>query len=69
MERIGDAIRAERNRRRIPQKAMAAALGRSPSWLCAIERGQRIPAPRTLSRIAVLLAITPEDLVRAGNGK
>lgn len=67
--RIGDAVRALRERRGLQQNELSAASGLTPSQICAVEKGRRPPSLRTLRRLCAALGATLDDLLRAATGR
>ena len=67
--RIGDAVRALRERRGMQQNELSAASGLTPSQICAVEKGRRPPSLRTLRRLCAALGATVDDLLRAATGR
>lgn len=64
-ERIGDAVRAYRDRRGLTQDDLADAIGRSTSSVARLEQGKTIkPRRRELAAIAQVLGVTVADLER-----
>ncbi len=65
---IGDKIRDHRKRRGLTQAELARLTGFSPAFICNIEKGKyKLKSSDTLSRIAKVLKIRPEELyVAAG---
>ena len=67
--RIGDAVRALRERRGMQQNELSAASGLAPSQICAVEKGRRSPSLRTLRRLCAALGATVDDLLRSATGR
>jgi len=63
--RLGQALRAARQRAGWRQKDLGARLGRDSSWVSHVEHGRRAPSSAMLVRIAELLHALPEELLAA----
>ena len=57
VNRVGEVIRAAREARGTAGRALARAVGISPSYLCDVERGRRAPSLDVLTRLAEYLPI------------
>ncbi|MHA7956282.1 helix-turn-helix domain-containing protein [Streptomyces sp. L500] len=66
---VGALIRSSRNGRqpRMTQAELGALVGYSESWVCRVEKGERVPPWQTLARIAAILDIPPDDLIAAAH--
>ena len=54
-----------RNRRRMadrPQYDVSRSIGRSPSWLCMVEKDVLTPKPADLAKLKAELGISDEEL-------
>lgn len=67
--RVGEAVRALRERRGLQQVELAALSGLSAPQVSAIERGRRPPTLRTLRRVCEALGASVDDLLRAATGR
>lgn len=67
--RIGEAVRALRERRGLQQVELSALSGLSAPQVSAIERGRRPPSLRTLRRVCEALGASPDDLLRSALGR
>ena len=67
--RIGEAVRALRERRGLQQVELSALSGLSAPQVSAIERGRRPPSLRTLRRVCEALGASVDDLLRAAVGR
>ena len=67
--RIGEAVRALRERRGLQQVELAALSGLSAPQVSAIERGRRPPTLRTLRRVCEALGASVDDLLRSATGR
>jgi transcriptional regulator with XRE-family HTH domain len=64
---LGQAIRATRHERGVPQEALAGRAGIDRSYCGAIERGEFNVSLDTIAKIATALGISPSKLLaRAG---
>ncbi|GLB61584.1 helix-turn-helix domain-containing protein [Cytobacillus sp. NCCP-133] len=61
-EKWGRRIRAFRKLKGFTQEGFAKELGVSVSILGEIERGNRMPAPALIEKIALALKVTQEEL-------
>ncbi|MBQ9726154.1 MAG: ImmA/IrrE family metallo-endopeptidase [Kiritimatiellae bacterium] len=66
---FGAALRAIRARRGLRQQELAAAAGLSPAQLSLFESGARLPAVRTLRRLAAALDTTLDALFADGGAE
>ena len=67
--RIGEAVRALRERRGLQQVELSALSGLTAPQVSAIERGRRPPSLRTLRRVCEALGASVDDLLRAAIGR
>ena len=67
--RIGEAVRALRERRGLQQVELSALSGLSAPQVSAIERGRRPPSLRTLRRVCEALGASVDDLLRSAVGR
>lgn len=67
--RMGEALRALRERRGMLQNELAEASGMTPAQVCAFERGRRSPSLRSLRRMCEALGARAEDLLRSATGR
>ncbi len=67
--RIGEALRALRERRGMLQTELADAAGMPAAQICAFERGRRLPSLRSMRRICEALGARTDDLIRAASGR
>jgi transcriptional regulator with XRE-family HTH domain len=65
LERLGAAIRAERNRMGVSQEALADAASMDRAHMGKIERGERNVTFLNLLRISSALKSRPSDLLRS----
>ncbi|QQK77641.1 helix-turn-helix transcriptional regulator [Salicibibacter cibarius] len=68
-ERIGAAIRGCRKANSMTLEQLAEYIGTAPSYVGAIERGQRNVTIRTLEKIANVFDLDLFDLIRLGANK
>jgi transcriptional regulator with XRE-family HTH domain len=63
--RLGERVRERREALGLTLKALARAMGINYSYLCRIERGQRLPTLEYIPRLALWLGITEMELISA----
>jgi transcriptional regulator with XRE-family HTH domain len=61
-QKLGHAIRAQRERRKISQEDFADAIGMHRAYYGAIERGLKNLTLRNIARVAEGLGVTPAKL-------
>ena len=61
---IGPKIAALRKQRGMRQKDLAKYVGVCEDYISMIERGKRTPARKTLIRIALILEVSLEELMK-----
>lgn len=61
--RVGANLRRIRQERGLSQEQFAEVLGVHRTYMGGLERGERNLTLRSLERIAVLIEISPEDLL------
>ncbi len=66
---FGAALRAIRERRGLKQQELAEAAGVTPAQVCSFEAGTRLPAVRTLRRLAAALDTTLDALFAEGGAE
>ncbi len=66
---FGAALRAIRERRGLKQQELAEAAGVTPAQVCSFEAGARLPAVRTLRRLAAALDTTLDALFAEGGAE
>lgn len=64
MKELGKRIRARRERLGLTQRSVARPLGRTHSWLSAIEHGTGNPSAELLTALAVALSDDPAEYLR-----
>jgi len=62
---FGDAVRAERERRKLSQEELGFEAELDRTYVSGIERGVRNPTVVTIRRIAEALGVAPSRLLRA----
>jgi transcriptional regulator with XRE-family HTH domain len=62
-DRIVAEIRATRQAAGLTQRALAARLNKSPSWVAAVENGRRRLFIQDLDQIAAALEVDPIELL------
>ena len=63
MTKLGDNIRAERNRRRLSQAGLAAAVGKTAQQVSMYETGETTPSLDTVVKIADLFDMSVDELL------
>ncbi|MBX6385293.1 MAG: helix-turn-helix transcriptional regulator [Microbispora sp.] len=60
---VGDKLRRLREERDWSLEQLARRIGRTRSYLCRLENGQRTPSRRTVYQLAQALGVPYEDLL------
>lgn len=68
MMKLGERIKAARERLKLTQAQAAEAAGLSSTGLSNLENGQAIPLVSTLLRLEKALGLEPGDLLRTPSG-
>jgi transcriptional regulator with XRE-family HTH domain len=59
---LGDKVRVHRQLAGITLRELGRQVGVSPSFICDLEAGRRLPGPLTLRKIAKILGLAVTDL-------
>lgn len=62
---FGSLLRSARRARKLPQTALAKAVGVSPVFISQIETGQRIPSDRVAKNLAIALGLPWQEVLRS----
>jgi transcriptional regulator with XRE-family HTH domain len=68
MEIDGEKVRSERYRHAWTQRELGQRAGLTFSTICRIEKGRQNPHPTTVRKLAVVLGVAPEDLLKSQPG-
>jgi transcriptional regulator with XRE-family HTH domain len=65
MEIDGDKVRSARHRNAWTQRELGQRAGITFSTVCRIENGLQGPHPTTVCKLAAVLGVVPEDLLKS----